>query len=116
MVSRILAGRASPDGRRASALAIMSIFAVIGVGQFVVTLLNWALTNLTMPDLLPRMDFSRGIPPELRTLVVVPTMLTTAESVARRGEALEVRFLATREDSVHVCLCSSCVNGHLRTS
>ncbi len=113
LVTRILAVKASTDGLRASALAIMSIFAVIAVSQFVVTLLNWALTNLTMPDLLPRMDFSRGIPPELRTLVVVPTMLTTAESVAKLVEALEVRFLANRDDNVHFCLLSDCRDADL---
>ena len=52
------------------------------------------------------MDFSQGIPSELRTLVVVPTMLTTPESVAGLVEALEVRFLANRDDNVHFCLLS----------
>src|SRR5260370_11955035 len=87
---------------------MMTIFAVVVVSQFVVTLLNWTLTKLAMPDLLPRMDFSRGIPPELRTLVVVPTMLTTAESVGELVEALEVRFLSNRDDNVHFCLLSDC--------
>ncbi|HTD23989.1 MAG TPA: glucoamylase family protein [Terriglobales bacterium] len=108
LVTRTLAIKASTDGLRTWTLAMMTIFAVIVVSQFVVTLLNWALTNLTIPDLLPRMDFSRGIPPELRTLVVVPTMLTTAESVAELVEALEVRFLANRDHNVHFCLLSDC--------
>ena len=64
------------------------------------------MTKLAVPDLLPRMDFSQGIPTELRTLVVVPTMLTTPESVAELVEALEVRFLANRDDNVYFCLLS----------
>ena len=108
LVARIFTVEASNSAIRASTLAMMTIFAVIAASQFVVTLLNWTLTKLAMPDLLPRMDFSRGIPPELRTLVVVPTMLTTAESVAELVEALEVRFLANRDDNVHFCLLSDC--------
>ena len=47
------------------------------------------------------MDFSEGIPPESRTLVVVPTMLTSAQNVEDLIEALEVRFLANRDDNLH---------------
>ena len=43
-----------------------------------VALVNWLATLLATPHPLPRMDFSGGIPPESRTLVVVPTMLTSA--------------------------------------
>jgi hypothetical protein len=48
---------------------------------------------------LPRIDFSKGIPPEFRTLTVVPTMLISPENIDHLIEALEVRFLANRDDS-----------------
>ena len=41
--------------------------------QLAVALVNWLATLLVTPHPLPRMDFSEGIPPESRTLVVVPT-------------------------------------------
>ena len=44
---------------------------------------------------------AEGIPPEHRTLVVVPTMLSRAEGVAELLEALEVRFLANRDVQLH---------------
>lgn len=47
------------------------------------------------------MDFSSGIPPEARTLVVTPTMLTSAQNVEVLIEALEVRFLANQDNSLH---------------
>ena len=56
---------------------------------------------LATPRPLPRMDFSKGIPPECRTLVVVPTMLTSAQTIEDLVEALEVRFLANRDDHLH---------------
>lgn len=49
---------------------------------------------------LPRIDFSKGIPPEFRTLTVVPTMLISPENIDHLIEALEVRFLANRDDSL----------------
>ena len=66
-----------------------------------VALVNWLATLLVTPRPLPRMDFSAGIPPESRTLVVVPTMLTSADGIEDLVEALEVRFLANRDDNLH---------------
>ena len=48
----------------------------LGVG-----LVNWLATQLLSPQSLPRMDFEHGIPPEHRTLVAVPTMLTSAAGI-----------------------------------
>jgi len=62
---------------------------------------NWLATLLATPRPLPRMDFSQGIPLELRTLVVVPTMLTSTQNIEDLIEALEVRFLANRDDHLH---------------
>ena len=47
------------------------------------------------------MDFSKGIPPESRTLVMVPTMLTSSQNIEDLIDALEVRFLANRDDHLH---------------
>ena len=63
--------------------------------------MNWLATLLARPHLLPRMDFSDGIPPESRTLVVIPTMITSARSIEDLVEALEVRFLANRDEHLH---------------
>jgi cyclic beta-1,2-glucan synthetase len=104
LFTRLLIVRAHANGTRGSTLALAGILTFIAVSQFVVTVVNWLMTKLAVPDLLPRMDFSQGIPPEMRTLVVVPTLLTTAESVGDLVEALEVRFLANRDDNVHFCL------------
>src|SRR5208283_1144380 len=56
------------------------------------------------PHPLPRMDFSQGIPPECRTLVAVPTMLLSAQNIPNLIEALEIRFLANRDDNLRFAL------------
>src|SRR5689334_7552530 len=74
---------------------------MLAVSQLAVTLVNWLATSLVTPHPLARMDFSDGIPPELRTLVVVPTLLQSAHSIEDLVEALEVRFLANRDAHLH---------------
>ncbi len=83
------------------AVALIGLLTVLSVSQLVVALVNWLATLLATPHLLPRMDFSKGIPPEFRTLVVVPTMLIGAQNIEDLVEGLEVRFLANRDDNLH---------------
>ncbi len=68
--------------------------------QLAVALTNWLATLLVTPRPLPRMDFSEGIPAGSSTLVVVPTMLSSQSGVDSLLEALEVRFLANRDERV----------------
>jgi len=100
LAAGLLAG-AHADGLSDWALAPVGILALVAAGQLAVALVNWLATLLASPKPLPRMDFAAGIPAASRTLVVVPTMLTSPHNVARLVEALEVRFLANRDASLH---------------
>ena len=64
-------------------------------------MVNWLATLLVTPHPLPRMDFSEEIPEESRALVVIPTFLTSAPDIENLVEALEVRFLANRDNNLH---------------
>ncbi len=92
------------DGAARWMLALVVIPALLGSSQLAVALVNWLATLLAAPRRLPRMDFSQGIPPESRTLVVVPTMLTSLQIADELVEALEVRFLANRDANLHFAL------------
>ena len=83
------------------AIALIGLLSVLSVSQLAVALVNWLATLLVTPHPLPRMDFSKGIPPEFRTLAVVPTMLKNTQSIEELIEALEVRFLANRDANLH---------------
>ena len=98
---RRLAAKAHAGGLQGWALGLIGILSLLCASQLAVALVNWLATLLATPHPLPRMDFSKGIPPESRTLVVVPTMLTSAQNIEDLVEALEVRFLANRDDNLH---------------
>ncbi|HSW63149.1 MAG TPA: glycosyltransferase family 2 protein, partial [Dissulfurispiraceae bacterium] len=82
-------------------LAVIGAVLLLGASQLAVELVNWLTTLLVTPRQLPRMDYAKGIPPESRTLVVIPTMLTGAQNIEELIEALEVRFLANRDGHLH---------------
>ncbi|MEK7337175.1 MAG: glycosyltransferase family 2 protein, partial [Nitrospirota bacterium] len=85
-------------------LALVGLLSLLCTSQLAVTLINWLATVLVTPHALPRLDFSKGIPPESRTLVVVPTMLSSVEHIEHLIETLEVRFLANRDTHLHFSL------------
>lgn len=93
--------KAYSDGFRNNLLAVVGILSLLCTSQLAISLVNWIVTLLAKPSLLPRMDFSKGISPESRTLVAVPALLTTPEEIASLIETLEVRFLANRDENLY---------------
>ena len=69
-----------------------------------VGIMNELTTLLVAPRPFPRLDFSKGIPAEWTTMVVVPTLLLSEEQTRRIVEELEVRYLANRDPNLHFAL------------
>ena len=100
LLAATLLAKALGDGSGDAVLAMLAVLLLLATSQLAVGMVNWLATLLATPSRLPRMDFSKGIPSQSRTLVVVPAMLTGAESIEGLVEALEVRFLANRDDNL----------------
>ncbi len=96
-------------------LGLIGILSLLCTSQLAVALVNWFATVLVTPHALPRMDFSNGIPPESRALVVVPTMLSSVDNIEELIEALEVRFLGNRDNHLHFGLLTDFQDAHEET-
>src|SRR5688572_22886417 len=104
ILTGVLLTEAHASGARDWMLVLAGVVAALATSQLAVALVNRLATALAAPEALPQMDFSRGIPPPSRTLVVVPAMLAGAAQIDRLVEGLEVRFLANRDDNLHYAL------------
>jgi cyclic beta-1,2-glucan synthetase len=60
--------------------------------------------RLIAPRRLPRLDFSEGVPETSRTMVIVPTMLTSVSGVNALVEHLEVLALGNLDPHVHFAI------------
>jgi cyclic beta-1,2-glucan synthetase len=107
--------KAYDDGVGGWLLVAVGILALLAMSQLAVALVNWASPLLVKPHLLPRLDFSAGIPSAYQTLVVVPTILTSESEIGDLVEALEVRFLANRDDNVYFGLLTDFVDSTQET-
>jgi cellobiose phosphorylase len=105
LATSLLAGgfiaKAWSDGLQGWGLALAALLFFLCASHLAVALANWLSTLLATPQALPRMDFSKGIPRRLRTLVVVPTMLVSPQGIESLAKDLEVRFLANRDEHLH---------------
>jgi len=119
LITAILTGALFAQGYASGepdwALVTIGVLSLLCASQLAVALVNWFATILVTPHALPRMDFSRGIPAGYCTLVVVPTMLTSAENIEDLVEALEVRFLANRDRNLYFSLLTDFRDAHEET-
>ncbi|HUX25050.1 MAG TPA: cyclic beta 1-2 glucan synthetase, partial [Burkholderiales bacterium] len=100
----VIVAKAHADGVGGWLLLSLALLALIATSQLALSMVNWWATLIATPRPLPRMDFSDGIPLESRSLVVVPTMLFSRPAIDSLTEALEVCFLANRDDNLSFCL------------
>ena len=103
-ITALLALAAPTQGLPAWGLSLLVVLLVAASSHLAIAIVHWAATLLVRPRQLPRLDFSRGIPGEHRTLVAVPTMLTTAAEIDGLIESLEVRYLANPDKQLSFAL------------
>jgi len=77
---------------------------IIGASGLAVSLVNLFVTLILPPRVLPRLDFSQGIPESHRTMVVVPTLLSRPHEIDDLLEALEIRYLGNRDSNLYFAL------------
>jgi cellobiose phosphorylase len=95
-----LVAMADAQGVSDALLALVGVLSLLAASQLAVALANRLAVRLAAPQPLPRLDFSTGIPARCRTLAVVPAMLVGASAIEDLVEALEVRFLANRDENL----------------
>jgi cyclic beta-1,2-glucan synthetase len=69
-----------------------------------VAVVNWLVTLIFPPRVLPRMDPEPGIPAQDRTLVVLPVIVSRTEELESLLARLEVHFLGNRDPALSFAL------------
>lgn len=85
---------------------VLGILALFPASEIALQLVNYLVSLTVSPRLLPRLSFKEGIPAEYQTLVVVPMMLLTRDSVRHELGKLEVRYLANPDSNLCFSLLS----------
>jgi cellobiose phosphorylase len=88
------------------ALWLAALAVLLPVSELAISLINLVVTSQVVPRQLPKLDLRAGIPPEDRTMVVVPAIIDSEERLTSLLDDLEVRFFANRDPHLHFALLS----------
>ena len=77
------------------------LLALLPASQGGVDLVNNTVTALMKAHSLPKLDFSKGVPSDAITLVVIPTLLFNEAQVRELFDQLEARYLSNQDPNIH---------------
>ena len=87
-------------------LPLLAILGLVPAIDAAVALVNRIVTWGFRAVLLPALELRGGIPQRLRTLVAVPTLLTSPEDIEEQIGRLEIHYLASPTGDLHFALLS----------
>jgi cyclic beta-1,2-glucan synthetase len=108
------AWRFARSGASLFTVAVTLAVAVIPVSVVALAILQWALARLLPPRTLPALDFTRGLPEDARTLVVIPTLLGRAEDVTAIVRQIELHYLSNPDPRLQFALLTDDVDSPSR--
>ncbi|MEO6096959.1 MAG: glucoamylase family protein, partial [Fibrobacteria bacterium] len=102
------------SGLGTAAALLLAVLGAVPLSEGAMALVNRIVTSLVPPRILPKLDFSKGIPPDCRTLVVVPTLLQGLDEVRELLQRIEVHFLANPDGDIRFALLSDWADARLQ--
>lgn len=85
-------------------LIAFGLLSIIPASDLALSITNWDFTLLIPPRVLPQMETSLAIPENAKTMVVIPTILSSEKVSAELLEKLEIYHLANRDENIFFAL------------
>ena len=82
-------------------ILLIFIITFIPILSIVLNLVNYLYSKIFTPKFIPKLDFKEGIPEDLSTLVVVPTLITDENRVDELINNIEVYYLSNRSKNLY---------------
>jgi cyclic beta-1,2-glucan synthetase len=98
-----------------TALVVLGLLAVIPASDLAIALVNRFVATVVKPSSLPRFELRDGVPPTLRTMIVVPTLLTARPEIDEQMERLEVHYLANPDGDLRFAVLSDWMDAPAET-
>lgn len=77
---------------------------LIPISHVALELVNWRVTRLLAPSILPKLEFKKDLPINCKTVVTVHAIFNNPDAVSRAVEQLEVRFLGNEDPQIYFAL------------
>jgi cyclic beta-1,2-glucan synthetase len=85
---------------------VSALLLLLPASELAIAIVQRLAARVSPPRRLPRIDFLGGVPAQHRTMVVIPTLLTSVEGVTELVEHLEVLALGNSDPNIHFAILS----------
>ena len=102
----MMVGYAQQTGASISALVLAALVSALPMTDVAIAFVQRVVTWMVKPRRLLRLDFLDGVPANARTMVIVPTLLTSVDGVAELMDHLAVLAFANLDKHVHFAILS----------
>ncbi|MEO8138802.1 MAG: cyclic beta 1-2 glucan synthetase, partial [Gemmatimonadota bacterium] len=89
---------------------VIALLLLLPATELATAVVQRIAARIIPPRRLPRLDSVDGVPPEARTMVVIPTLLTSVEGTRLLLEHLEVLALGNADPNIHFAILSDFVD------
>ncbi|MHA6332840.1 GH36-type glycosyl hydrolase domain-containing protein [Qipengyuania sp. CAU 1752] len=77
---------------------------VVPASVLAITVVHWAITRVFPPTVLPKLDFRKGLPKSMPSMVVLPVLIGSRNEIASLAQQLETHWLANLDPHLQVAL------------
>ena len=90
--------------KTARLLPILALPTLVLSGEWAIRQLHFLLVAIFPAQRLLKMDFQKGVPKDYSTMVVIPTMLTSVSIAENLAHKLEIYYLANQDPNIYFAL------------
>lgn len=87
---------------------LLWIILYIPISEIFLRISNYVMGKVKKPTRIPKISYEEGIPAELSTFVVMPTILKSEAKVKEMFDKLEVYYLANKSENLYFALLGDC--------
>ena len=86
------------------AFILTTLLVYVPVEIIFIQIVQYVLSKIVKPKLIPKLDFQNGVPKESATFVVIPTIIKNKEKIDEMFKKLEVYYLANKSENIYFAL------------
>lgn len=87
---------------------ILGLLIFIPIQTIVTQITQYLLSKLVSPKMIPKLDFTNGIPKANATMVIIPTIIKSKDKTEELMKKLEVYYLANKSENLYFTLLGDC--------
>lgn len=84
--------------------SLVGLVAWVPLVSIFISIFNRIFSKIFSPVLLPKLELKSGIPEDMKTFIVIPTLLTDLKRVEELAEQLEIHYLSNKEKNLYFAL------------